>query len=191
MHVALIGTHPPERCGIATFTADVAAALRQNGARVTVIPVLGDEHRSPSPVAITRDGRRSYVEAARLINCLDVDLVLIQHEFGIFGGEAGEHVLALAGHLDVPFAVTMHTVLPTYSDAEASVLEALGSGAVLMTVMTESARRLVVQQELAPAESVVVIPHGAPAELFEACDSPEARERFGIEPGAPVMTTFG
>ena len=191
MHVALVGTYPPKRCGIATFTADVEAALRQNGTRVTVVPVLGKGEGSSSPLAIRRDDRRSYVDAARLINSLDVDVVVIQHEFGIFGGEAGQYVLALADHLDMPFAATLHTVLPTYNDVEASVLEKLCARAALLTVMTESARSLVVQQELAPAGTVVVIPHGAPAELFDTSDSPDVREQFGIRPDAPVITTFG
>ena len=191
MHVALVGTYPPKRCGIATFTADVEAALRQNGTRVTVVPVIGDGEPSSSPIAIRRDDPRSYVEAARLLNGLDVDLVLIEHEFGIFGGEAGQFVLALADHLDMPFAVTLHTVLPAYSDVEASVLEALCSRGALTTVMTESSRRVILGHELASAESVVVIPHGAPAELFGASDSLDVRERFGIRPHEPVITTFG
>ena len=71
-----------------------------------------------------------------MINSLDVDVVVIQHEFGIFGGEAGQYVLALADHLDMPFAATSHTVLPTYNDVEASVLEKLCARAALLTVMT-------------------------------------------------------
>ena len=193
MHVALVGTYPPTRCGIATFTADVEAALRRNGTRVTVVPVLNGDDQDPPIAAVTirRNDRPSYVEAARVLNGLGVDVTLIQHEFGIFGGDEGAFVLSFAAHLDMPFAVTMHTVLPQYTDAQASVVETLAARASVLTVMTESARQLVVQQELAPAESLVVIPHGAPDELFDARDAIATRTRFGIAQGVPVMTTFG
>ncbi len=191
MHVALIGTYPPTRCGIATFTADVESALTRNGTTVTVVPVVGDEGVDADTLTIRRDDRSSYLAAARALNRLDVDATLIQHEFGIFGGEAGAFVLSLAASLEMPFGVTMHTVLPHYTDAQASVVETLAARASVVTVMTESARRLLVQQELVPAESLVVIPHGAPDELFDASDAPGRRERFGVPAGAPMMTTFG
>ena len=190
MHVALIGTYPPRRCGIATFTADVEAALRQNGVTVTVVPVVTDDE-SVSGLTIRRDERNSYVAAARELNRLEVDVTLIEHEFGIFGGDAGAYVLLLVAHLDMPFAVTMHTVLPEYSDAQAAVVETLAAGATVLTVMTESARHLLVGQHLAAAESLVVIPHGAPDELFDVRDVPGIRDRFGVPQGVPVMTTFG
>ena len=193
MHVALVGTYPPKQCGIATFTADVEAALRHNGARVTLVPVLADGDSEPPLAAVTirRDDRLSYVEAARALNDLGVDVTLIQHEFGIFGGDAGAFVVSFAAHLDMPFAVTMHTVLPQYTDAQAAVVEILAARASVLTVMTESARRLVVQQELAPAGSLVVIPHGAPEELFDVFDAAATRSRFGVASDVPVMTTFG
>ena len=190
MHVALIGTYPPRRCGIATFTADVEAALKHNGVTVTVVPVVADDEAATG-LTIRRDQRSSYVAAARELNRLDVDVTLIEHEFGIFGGDAGAFVLSLAAHLDMPCAVTMHTVLPEYSNAQASVVEKLAARATVLTVMTESARQLLIRQQLASAESLVVIPHGAPDELFDVHDVPARREWFGVPQGVPVMTTFG
>ena len=183
MHVAIIGTYPPRRCGIATFTADVEAALTQSGATVTVVPVIGATEDDTGALTIRRDDRNSYVAAARALNDLDVDITLIQHEFGIFGGDAGAFVLSLAAELEMPFAVTMHTVLPHYTDVQASVVETLASRASILTVMTESACHLLVRQGVAPAELVVVIPHGAPDVLFGPHDSPGYRECLGVVPG--------
>ena len=107
MHAAIVGTYPPTRCGIATFTADVESSLHHNGATTTIVPV------EPGGPCIDRDSRDSYVRAARHLNDLGCDVVVIEHEFGIFGGVAGSHILALAGHLTVPYVVTLHTVLPS------------------------------------------------------------------------------
>jgi glycosyltransferase involved in cell wall biosynthesis len=191
MHVALIGTYPPRRCGIATFTADVEDALARNNVRITMVPVVMTHGDAVGPLSIRRDDRASYGAVARALNALDVDVTLIQHEFGIFGGGAGAFILSLTEQLRMPVVVTMHTVLPVYTDDQASVVAALGTRAALTTVMTESARDLLARQDLVPLENIVVIPHGAPEELFEVRDLPCRREQWGVPAGVPVMTTFG
>jgi glycosyltransferase involved in cell wall biosynthesis len=190
MHVAIIGTYPPTRCGIATFTADVESALTMHDTHVTIVPIQTSSE-SPHPLAIDRDDRSSYERAARQLNQLQCDVVLIEHEFGIFGGQAGSHVLDLTQALTVPYAVTMHTVLPRFSDAEARLVQVLCERAVAVTVFTNTARRLMLEQELVAAKRLHVVPHGAPAELYADVDNESARLRLNLPAGIPIMSTFG
>jgi glycosyltransferase involved in cell wall biosynthesis len=196
MHVALLGTYPPTQCGIATFTADVESSLRSADVDVTVVPVVPAGAKPPASPAggalhIDRDDAESYVRAARALERAGVDIVLVQHEFGIFGGEAGAHLIRFVDALRLPYAMTLHTVLPRFSADQATVVERLCWDAAAVTVFTESARRLLVEQELATAGRVRVLPHGAPAELYVDVDVAAARRLLGLPDEAPVMSTFG
>src|SRR3954468_12578028 len=182
MHVAILGTYPPTRCGIATFTADVEASLRKHGTEVTVIPISQDPSDDRGPTnspQIDRDDPNSYAAAARQISAGGCDVVLVQHEFGIFGGTAGEHVLRFVENLSIPYVVTLHTVLPRFDDDQSQVIRALCRSAATITVFTSSARRLMLDQGIVPARFLQIVPHGAPAELYEPIDVRAARERLG------------
>src|SRR5262245_39380488 len=189
MHVAILGTYPPTQCGIATFTADVEAALRQHGTDVTVIPVSPEP--TDGPGQISRDEPESYAEAARRVSSSGCDVALVQHEFGIFGGAAGEHVLQFVENLSIPYAVTLHTVLPRYDADQSRVIRALCRRAATVTVFTSSARRLILDQGIVPARFLQVVAHGAPSELYDEIDGRAARQRLGLQTSGPVMSTFG
>ncbi|MEP7048639.1 MAG: glycosyltransferase [Ilumatobacteraceae bacterium] len=189
MHVAIVGTYPPTRCGIATFTADVEMALELNDTDTTVVSVGRDEELGT--VSIERDDPASYVEAAHRLNAMGCDVVLIQHEFGIFGGEAGHFILDLVSELTIPYVVTLHTVLPWFGEERSKVVQELCRGAAAVTVFTATARRLLLEQELVPARLLQVVPHGAPAELFAEIDVAAARRWLSIPEDVPVMSTFG
>jgi glycosyltransferase involved in cell wall biosynthesis len=189
MHVAIVGTYPPTRCGIATFTADVESALRLNGTTVTVVPVTTDS--ASASLSITRDDPHSFVAAALRLNALGCDAVLVQHEFGIFGGTSGGHILRLVEALSVPYVVTLHTVLPVFSEDESQLVQALCRRAAAVTVFTGTARRLLLEQELVPARLLRVVAHGAPLELYADVDDAQARKRLGLPLAVPVMSTFG
>jgi glycosyltransferase involved in cell wall biosynthesis len=189
MHVAILGTYPPTQCGIATFTADVEAALRLHGTDVTVVPVSPDP--DDDPARISRDVPESYAAAAQRVNASDCDVALIQHEFGIFGGTAGEHVLRFVEALTIPYVVTLHTVLPRYDDDQLRVIRQLCRNAATVVVFTSSARRLMLDQSIVPARYLQVVAHGAPAELYKDVDAKAARDRLRLPASAPVMSTFG
>ena len=204
MHVAILGTYPPTRCGIATFTADVETSLRDLGLRVTVVPVdPTDEPPAPGNIAlaqqpssvaspvITSDDPQSYENAASWLNGSDVDVVLIQHEFGIHGGEDGSSLLRFTDALTLPYVVTLHTVLPHFSASRSTVLQELCARACAVTVFTATARRMVLEQELASARSLRVVPHGAPMEMYRALSPAEARRRLHLPEHGPVLSTFG
>lgn len=188
MRVALVGTYPPTVCGIATFTADVESSLVAAGLDVTVISV---GRAGSAGVAIDKLDRDSYRRAAIAVADAGFDVVLIEHEFGIFGGDAGEFIIDFTERLRVPWVLTLHTVLSRYTDAQQGVVRRLCESASAVTVFTATAARMLVEQQLVPSNRVHVIQHGAPVELHSNHREVQARRHFSIEPNAPVMSTFG
>ena len=159
MHVAVIGTYPPTRCGIATFTADVEHALTEVGVRVSVIVVDPDPsqvtaHPAGDLPTIVSGDRSSYRSAARWLNESDVDLVLVEHEFGIHGGVDGAHVLDLTEHLQIPYVVTLHTVLTRFTATQSAILQTLCGHAAGITLFTATARQMVLEQEFARSSAL-------------------------------------
>src|SRR5262245_58500149 len=115
--VALIGTYPPRQCGIGTFTQDLAEGLAASD-RAPVVRVIAideptaQERLYPEEVIFQIDADRpeTYRRAAQLLNESSIQLAIVQHEYGIFGGEDGDNILAFASELSLPLAVTLHTV---------------------------------------------------------------------------------
>jgi len=168
--VAVVSTYPPRRCGLATFTTDLRRALREadHTVEVVVAAVLDEEQADPPPevdVVLRQHERPDYAAAALELNRSGADVVLVQHEYGIFGGEGGEYLLDLTAALDVPYVVTLHTLLEQPTPRQAEVLRRLAAGAAQVTVFTAAARDDVVRQAVAPPDRVSVVHHGAPAEL--------------------------
>src|SRR6478752_3126417 len=170
MRTAIVSTYPPRACGIGTFSADLRATLTGTGL-VTVADLVAVVHEPSSPqrrgvlATIAQAVRGDYVRTARMLGRLDVDVVLLQHEYGIFGGNDGEYVLSFTGNLSQPLVVTLHTVLSEPTPHQADVLTQLCGDAELVIVMTETALRLLVASGACPEEKVRVVPHGAPIRL--------------------------
>jgi glycosyltransferase involved in cell wall biosynthesis len=198
VRAAIVSTYPPRACGIGTFAADVRAALLgvEGIDRVERVVVVDEPSRPQRPglVAVVAQAvRGDYVRAARILSRLDVDVVLLQHEYGIFGGADGQYVVSLAEELAQPLVVTLHTVLSQPSPHQAKVLRALCGEAAAVMVMTETARRLLVEGGACPAEKVRVVPHGAPAVLVRraARAEPTVGGRYAELGGRFVLSTFG
>ena len=117
MRIAVIGNHLPRQCGIATFTTDLCDAIagEYGAAGVFVVAVNDPQSRYNYPARvrfeITESDLSSYQAAADFLNCHNVDLVCLQHEYGIFGGKSGSHILRLLERLKMPVVTTLHTVL--------------------------------------------------------------------------------
>ena len=172
MRTAIVSTFPPRACGIGAFSADLRATLTGTG-MVTVADLVAVVHEPSSPqrrgllATIVQAVRGDYVRTARMLGRLDVDVVLLQHEFGIFGGRDGEYVLSFAQELAQPLVVTLHTVLSEPTPHQADVLRELCAEAELVIVMTDTALRLLVESGACSEEKVRVVPHGAPARIAE------------------------
>jgi glycosyltransferase involved in cell wall biosynthesis len=167
VRAAIVSTYPPRACGIGTFAADVRGALLgvEGIDRVEKVVIVNEPSRPQRPglvAAIAQGVRGDYVRAARILGRLDVDVVLLQHEYGIFGGRDGEYVASLTEGLSQPLVVTLHTVLSDPTPHQADVLAAVCRQAQLVIVMTDTARDLLVSGGACPRAKVRVVPHGAP-----------------------------
>ena len=138
--IAYVSTYPPRRCGIASFTADLRRSVGDDGPvfasmRPTTGTRRGTGGRRPHP----RRRSRIVPADARLIDASDVDVVSLQHEFGIFGGSDGSLVLELLDRVRKPVAATMHTVLSRPSASQRAIVEAIGRRADALVVMSRAA----------------------------------------------------
>ena len=160
MRVAIVSTYQPRHCGIAVFSGDLRAALLEadSSLAVDIVSITrGDNSRSHPPevvATIRQEVASDYRAAAEELGRADVDVVLIEHEYGIFGGNDGRFVLELANQLTVPMVVTLHTVLANPPAERARTMRALCQRAALIMVFTETARRMLAEQGLAEWERI-------------------------------------
>jgi glycosyltransferase involved in cell wall biosynthesis len=189
--IAIVGNHTPRRCGIATFTHNLADAIRLVGIEVDVIAMSdqsGYEYPDGVVFEIPQDDVSAYHKAAERMNAGGYDLVHVQHEFGIFGGLAGAHILALVRDLKMPVVTTLHTVLSEPSLAQRSVLDELVGLSQTVLVMSRKAGELLCDSLGVSEEKICLIPHGVPDLPEESADS--IKESFGLA-GKQVVLTFG
>ncbi|PZQ61799.1 MAG: glycosyl transferase family 1 [Sphingomonas taxi] len=193
-HIALIGNFLPRKCGIATFTTDTYQALQARFPDVRVDVYAMDDHpgRYDYPAAVTgaipQNDRDAYIATARAIENSGAQVLWLQHEYGIYGGEAGAHILALLDRVSIPLVVTLHTVLEKPSAAERTVLEGLLRRAAKVIVMAERGREILERVYGASPRQIATIPHGVPDREFADPDTFKAR--FGWS-GRRVILTFG
>ncbi|HEY0957645.1 MAG TPA: glycosyltransferase family 4 protein [Novosphingobium sp.] len=167
LRVALVGNFAPRKCGIATFTTDIFEQLSAFHSEVSLDVYALQDSADPLEhervyMEIVRESREDYARAARQMNQDGVDAVWIQHEFGIFGGENGDHVLDLVERVAAPVVVTMHTVLSQPSPEQDEIMRFLVSRASRLMVMCEAGRELLVRRYRANPDRVDIIEHGAP-----------------------------
>jgi glycosyltransferase involved in cell wall biosynthesis len=206
VRTAIFSTYPPRACGIGTFSFDVRKSLLdvRDVDDVSALVVL-DEPSSPQRPeilqTISQGARGDYVRAARALGRTDVNVVLLEHEYGIFGGRDGEYVLSFARELAQPLVVTLHTVLSSPTPHQLRVLTALCDEAERVIVMTETARGLLMRIEACAEKKVEVVPHGAPTQLGTARGELDAGRRPRYVPSAVggyermesrfLLSTFG
>jgi glycosyltransferase involved in cell wall biosynthesis len=193
-HIALIGNFLPRQCGIATYTTDTYIALRDRFPDIQVdVYAMNDRpggYDYPPEVTgtIEQEDRMAYLAAAREIEASGAQAVWLQHEYGIYGGTAGEHILALVGRLSVPLIVTLHTILENPNDDQRRVMDGLLSRAARVIVMAERGREILLRVYGANPNAVMTIPHGVPDRALVEPDT--MKSRFGWE-GRKVLLTFG
>jgi len=192
--IAFVGDHLPRKCGIATFTSDllaaVAAAHPQSQCFSVAVNDIGDGYEYPEVVRfeIEEQDLSSYLRAADFLNISNVDIVCLQHEFGIFGGPAGGHILALLRELRMPVVITLHTILREPRADQRRVMQELVSLSTRLVVMVERGRQMLQEIYQAPPAKIDLIPHGIPDVGF--VDPTYFKDQFGVE-GRVVLLTFG
>ena len=192
--VAIIGNYLPRICGIATFTSDLLVALANEQSDISFWAVAMNDmpnvYHYPPAVRFELDDMviTEYHLAAEFLNTNQVDAVILQHEFGIFGGEHGSHILELICNLRMPVITTLHTVLSEPSLVQRSVLKQIANVSDRLVVMSQKAKAILVNvYNIAPAK-VVMIHHGIPDVPF--VDPNFYKDLFNIE-GRRVVLTFG
>jgi glycosyltransferase involved in cell wall biosynthesis len=192
--IAFIGNYLPRQCGIATFTTDLcnAVAAEYGGGRLFAIPVNDPDSSYQYPervrTELTQEDYASYVQTADFLNFNGNDLVCLQHEYGIFGGVAGGHILALLRRLKMPLVTTLHTVLREPDANQCAVLNEVAHLSDRLIVMSEHAACLLRDVYAIHGEKIDVIPHGVPD--FPFTDPNYFKDLFGCE-GKSVLLTFG
>jgi glycosyltransferase involved in cell wall biosynthesis len=192
--VALIGNSPPRLCGLATFTRDVYEAIHSVFPQVAIdLYAMNDpgsvyDYGSEVSCTIDQDDLASYRVAAQRINDSAADVVLVQHEYGIFGGPAGSYLLRLLDRVTAPVVVTLHTVLEHPNADQRDVLEALARRASKMIVMADKGREILGRVHGIPASRIAVVPHGVPDRPL--VPTAAMKGRFGFS-SRQVMLTFG
>ena len=198
MKIALIGTYPPRKCGIGTFTNNLLKAIAANTeyddlasvAQVIAIDRNEQDLDYPEEVKLTirQNRQRDYVTAAKQINYSDADVCILEHEFGIFGGDDGVYILSLIHRLELPLIVTLHTVLNDPSYTQRSIIEDIGNRAARIVVMSKRAVDFLTDIYHIPREKIDYIEHGVPD--FDKVSSADVKKKFNFE-DRKVLLTFG
>lgn len=192
--VLFLGSYPPRECGIATFTKDVVNSYNRAfgvASHVVAIDEPGGEMRRYGPEVIARlreQDRYGYAAVADFINRHPSDLLNVQHEYGLFGGERGEWLIDLLQRLEKPAVVTMHTVLPEPDETMLRVTRSLCANASRVVALSETGRALLESVYGVDPETLRVIHHGVPDVPFQNTDP--AKASFGIGQRV-VISTFG
>jgi glycosyltransferase involved in cell wall biosynthesis len=192
--IAVIGNYLPRHCGIATFTTDLCEAIsaEYGTARLLALPVNDTEQGYDYPArvrwSLAQDNVASYEEAAEFLNFNNIDMVCLQHEYGIFGGPAGSHILHLLRGLKMPVVTTLHTVLREPDPNQLMVMEEIAELSDRLIVMSQLSSQFLQEIFKVPGSKIDMVPHGVPDLPF--LDPNFYKDRFGVE-GKAVLLTFG
>ena len=193
MRVAVIGNHLPRQCGIATFTTDLCNAItaEYGAAGVFVVAVNDPQSHYSYPARvrfeITESDLSSYSAAADFLNSSDIDVVCLQHEYGIFGGKSGSHILRLLQHLKMPVVTTLHTVLREPDVNQLIVVQEIAARSDRLIVMSEHSSQFLHDVFRVPSDKIELIPHGIPDLPF----AEPATYKDSLSTGKTVLLTFG
>lgn len=192
--VAFIGNSLPRRCGIATFTTDMQHSIAASRPDLeTTIVAMTDhgqvyDYSSAVGFQVNDNCLEDYIAAAEFLNAGQFDVACLQHEFGIFGGEAGSHIMALLSRLAMPIVTTLHTVLVEPTAVQREVMARIVGVSSKIVVMAEKGRELLRLVYHVSDDKIEVIPHGIPDFAFVEPDVAKAKHGFSNK---AVILTFG
>jgi len=191
--VAFISTFPPRQCGIASFTSDVMEWLDKAGNALCSAIAITDiaeayEYDSRVWFDIDQFSEGDYIKAAQRINNSDIDIAVIEHEYGIFGGPDGIYILQLAKYLAKPFIVTCHTVLPRPYGYQHYILSQLAEKASGVIAMSSHSMKLLKDVYGVDENKIYIIPHGIP--IFNRLAPKSLKQRYGLC-NRKIISTFG
>ncbi len=200
MKIAYVGTYPPRQCGIGTFSNNLIKSVVANTKEKEIIkhanvvainnPGSEQEYDYPEEVKFTirQEHQRDYINAAKYINLSDSQVCILNHEFGIFGGDDGVYILPMLNRLKVPLVVTFHTVLEEPSFVQKNIVHEIGRIAQKIIVMSNKAVYLLKKSYDVPSEKITIIEHGVPD--YPKPVHKEIKKKYNFD-GRKVLLTFG
>jgi len=191
--ITCIGNYPPRECGIATFTRDLVESMeRTDRAECSVVAMNDQDQDYPYPekvrYVIRQNHQRDYLKAVKFINYSDADACVLEHEFGIFGGDSGTYILPLIHRLKIPLIATLHTVLEKPSYNERAIIHEIGDKAQKVVVMSHRAIKFLTKIYGVRREKIELIEHGVPD--LDLVQRDEYKRKFNLE-GKKAIFTFG
>ncbi|MEG6571562.1 glycosyltransferase family 4 protein [[Clostridium] cellulosi] len=191
LNVAFLTTYPPRECGIATFTQDIINELKKSTSVKTGVIAITDQpmhYGEDVRLELKQHDRTSYIETARKINRSDIDVLVVEHEYGIYGGECGEYLLDLIELLEKPIVTTLHTVLPSPSDKQREILKQLCAKSEKVVTMAMNSRKVLEDVYDVDSSKIELIHHGVPDLKLPERD--ELKKELGLE-NRIIISTFG
>ncbi len=190
--IAYLSSYPPRECGIATFTKDLIDTIEKlYGFNPSVLAINQRgaiyDYEDRVKIEIKREHKENYIQAAKFINASNIDIVNLQHEFGLFGGECGEYIRLFFETLKKPVVTTLHTVLPDFNPKALEVLKCITEASASTIVISYSAIEMLKNQGI-NCRNITVIPHGCPT--IEFVDTEQAKIALGLK-NRLVASTFG
>ena len=183
--IAIVGNYPPRMCGIATFTSDLSEALAYkmpNPENVIVIAMDDIEEGYDYPERVKFEIRenvlRDYISATDFLNLNQIDMVILQHEYGIFGGKGGVNIIHMLKNLKIPTITTLHTVLSKPSGEQRAIIKELAKYSQKFVVMSHKAKEILNDIYKIPDSIISIIPHGIPDIPF--VDPYFYKDKFGL-----------
>jgi glycosyltransferase involved in cell wall biosynthesis len=190
--IAILGNHLPRQCGIATFTTDLSKAISSEFSSVECFVLAmndaGKHYAYPDTVRfeIGSEDLVSYRRAADFINVSAVDVLSVQHEYGIFGGKAGAHLFALLHELSIPIVTTLHTILPEPNPQQLAAMDELLLLSERVVIMSTHGAKILREVHSVSMDKIDIVPHGIPC----LPGAEQSRRRLGLE-GKSILLTFG
>ena len=192
MNIAFLSTYPPRECGLATFTQDLVMQLSEiqstSGSRIVAVSNDSLQYDEKVMMELAQNERSSYAQTASQLNHSEIELLVIEHEYGIYGGEWGEYLLDLVDNLQIPFVTTLHTVLPTPNDKQRHILNVLGQKGEKIITMAKNTVELLKNVYGIDESKIEVINHGVPYMPMKSRESLKAEA--GLE-NRSIISTFG
>jgi len=191
--IACIGNYPPRECGIATFTRDLVESMELTDRAECSVVAMNDQDQDyayPEKVryVVRQNHQRDYLKAVTFINYSDADICVLEHEFGIFGGDSGIYILPLIHRLGIPLVVTLHTILEKPSYNERAIIHAIGEKAEKVVVMSHRAVKFLTEIYDVRPDKIELIEHGVPD--LDLVQRERYKRKFNLEDKKAIFT-FG
>ncbi len=191
-NIAFLSTYSPRECGIATFSEDLITAIDSFDKLNTSVIAINNSKKyaygKKVTLEIEQDKVEDYIKLAKKLNKSDIDILVIEHEYGLFGGERGEYILDLINNLEIPVITTLHTILPEPDLKQRMIINKLGEKSAKIVTMANNTKRILQKVYGVEHEKIDVIHHGVPKKQIRSREV--LKGIYGFE-SKQIISTFG